>query len=95
MASFKITIHIADRPYRLNVSDEHEEELFRSAAHFIEEQSKKYATNFAFRDKQDLLAMVALHYTTEALKKDSELNNSLDQFAEKLSSINQRLEEHK
>ncbi len=91
MPILKISVTIADRPYRLNVESEEEEALFREAARLIEEQSKKYASSFAFRDKQDLLAMVALQYTTEALNHKQELHDTRAGFAQKLSSLDNML----
>ena len=57
---------IADRSYRLVVKPE-EKETFEDAVRHIELQMKRYAENFAFQDKQDLLSMVALQYVAESL----------------------------
>lgn len=63
-----ISVNIAERPYRLAVKSEREEEVFRAAASLINEKMKEYGTNFAFRDKQDLLAMVSLQFAVEVLR---------------------------
>ncbi len=83
MAEISITLIIADRPYKLTVKRE-EEALFRDAAQVINDRIKSYSTSYAFKDRQDLLAMVALQYTTNALKneriqsfRDKELINKL------------------
>ncbi len=68
-----ISVIIAERPYRLTVSSEEEEETFRKAAKLVEEKMKSYASNYAFRDKQDLLAMVNLQFAVEFLR----LHNTL------------------
>ena len=71
MEELTITVNIADRPYRLKVKMQ-EEELIRNAALEINDLVKGYGDNYAFKDKQDLLAMAALHFTTLALKKEQE-----------------------
>lgn len=63
MSEFSITVTIADRIYRLTI-DRTEEEMVRNAVRLIDEKIKEYARSYAFKDKQDLLAMVALQHTT-------------------------------
>ncbi len=63
-----ISVIIAERPYRLTVGDEREEEVFRKAAAMVSEKMGEYAKNYAFRDKQDLLAMVNLQFAVEFLR---------------------------
>ncbi len=63
-----ISVIIAERPYRLSVGSEAEEELFRKASRLIEEKMSEYAGNYAFRDSQDLLAMVNLQLAVEYLR---------------------------
>jgi len=89
MDTLKIIVHIADRPYPLNIRRE-EEEGIRKAVKLIEEQSIKYAEHFAHSDKQDLLAMVALQYAIEALSANTKLdesNNSLEVQLEEIGKI--------
>jgi cell division protein ZapA len=85
---------IADRSYRLVVKPE-EKETFEEAARHIEIQMKRYAENFAFQDKQDLLAMVALQYVSESLKlKKAEKQQSIETFlAGQLLTIEETLDE--
>jgi cell division protein ZapA (FtsZ GTPase activity inhibitor) len=85
---------IADRPYRLVVKAE-EKNTFEQAVRHIEIQMKRYAENFAFQDKQDLLAMVALQYVSESLMlKKSEKQQSIETFlAGKLLIIENALDE--
>jgi hypothetical protein len=56
---------------------------------------KRYAENFAFQDKQDLLAMVALQYVSESLMlKKAEKQQSIETFlAGKLLIIENALDE--
>jgi cell division protein ZapA len=45
-----------------------EEENIRKAVKSIDEMVRDYEQNYAVKDKQDLLAMVALHYASQALE---------------------------
>jgi len=71
-----ITISIADRPYRLAINNEKEEENVRKAAVLINEKLKEYSTHYAFKDKQDLLAMVVLQFAAKVM--DIELQNEVE-----------------
>ncbi len=68
-----INITIAGRPYRLTVN-RNEEETIRKAAKHIEGQMSHYAGNFKYSDKQDLLAMVVLHFATLAINNQEEVS---------------------
>ena len=65
-----ISVIIADRPYRLSVSSEEEEQTFRMAGQLINEKLQEYASNYAYKDKQDLLAMVGLQFSVELLNSE-------------------------
>ena len=67
-----ITITIAGRPYRLTIARD-EEELVRKAAKNIEAQISHYG-HYKYSDKQDLLAMVALHFATLAISNENEVS---------------------
>lgn len=96
MEEFTISVSIADRPYRLTIKRE-EEEVIRKAAFKINEKIKNYSANFAFNDKQDLLAMVALEEATMALNNESKLsdidNTVLNDLAEIDSMLSDNLKE--
>jgi cell division protein ZapA len=92
MTELSISIPIADRTYRLAVDKTHEE-LFRKAAKLIDKRIKDYSTNYAYKDKQDLLAMVALEYATGYLQNDLLLSEKEEEWIEKLLAIDQALEE--
>jgi cell division protein ZapA len=66
-----VTIHVAGRPYRLLVKREEEEEIRRAAKH-VDDQLNYYARTYSYNDKQDLLAMVALHYATTGMNAEEE-----------------------
>lgn len=84
-----ISVIIAERPYRLAVKSEREEQVFRAAASLINEKMKEYGTNFAFRDKQDLLAMVSLQFAVEILRYEdtAEGQTKLKEQLEQLDRI--------
>ncbi len=87
-----ISVNIAERPYRLTVSSEGEEEVFRKAAALVAEKMQKYANSFAFRDKQDLLAMVNLQFAVEYLRlNDTAKGHQL--LKDKMKDIDRLLDE--
>lgn len=86
-----ITVTIADRPYKLTVKCE-DEEIFREATKYINDRLKSYAANFSFKDRQDLLAMVALQYTTNALKNERILTFRDRELTEKLHELDSMLD---
>ncbi len=69
MSEIPISVNICERPYKLMVDPE-DEPLIREAARKINEGLKSYARNYAFKDNQDLLSMVALQYTLNSLKNE-------------------------
>jgi cell division protein ZapA (FtsZ GTPase activity inhibitor) len=88
-----ISVIIADRPYRLKVGNEKEEEQCRKAKDLINTKMKDYANSFAFRDKQDLLAMVALQFAVDVVKSE-ELSRFNEQLEDKLNRIDHLLDEY-
>ena len=92
MDELSISVPIAERSYRLAIDKEHEE-LFRKAAKLIDKRIRDYSTSYAYKDKQDLLAMVALEYATGYLKNDRLLSENEKQWQTKLVSIDQALDE--
>lgn len=92
MDPFNITVTIAERPYRL-VIDRMDEEIVRKAAKSINETIKEYAGSYAFKDKQDLLAMVSLQYATETLRlhKNGQAETAI---LERLSNIEKVIDEN-
>ncbi|MBC8487301.1 MAG: cell division protein ZapA [Bacteroidetes bacterium] len=86
MDELTISVIIADRPYRLTIKRD-EEETIRRAANKINKTIKHYSENYAFNDKQDLLAMVALENTTNALRHEDKLIKSDETISAKLSEI--------
>lgn len=92
MEEFTITVTIADRLYKLTI-DRKEEEVVRKAAKLINEKINEYAKSYAFKDKQDLLAMAALQLTTISLNIEKKLTSSDIELQAKLTSIDKLLDE--
>jgi cell division protein ZapA len=64
MDKLKIKVSIAGRVYPLTIKRE-EEESIRKAAAKIEAIVKQFESNYAVKDKQDLLAMCALQLSSK------------------------------
>ncbi|MDD4848631.1 MAG: cell division protein ZapA [Bacteroidales bacterium] len=93
MGQVTIQLQIADRPYRLTVSSE-QEPFFHEATRLINKQLKTYSDSYAFKDRQDLLAMVALQYTYEALKNNTEVDEEQEkEVVQRLLEIESSLNE--
>lgn len=92
MSEFSISITVADRPYKLVVEKE-QEELFRNAAKLIDKRIKEYSSSYAFKDKQDLLGMIALEYTVSFLQNEQTTNESELLMNDKLTGIDNALNE--
>ncbi len=89
----KIKISIADRVYPLTV-DFSQEEGLRSASKKIDTMIKQFEENYAVRDKQDVLAMCALHFASQTEQKH--IDNAIDGEAtiERIKKINAILDQY-
>jgi cell division protein ZapA len=92
MGEFSISITVADRPYKLVIEKEYEE-LFRRAAKLIDSRIKVYSNNYAYKDKQDLLAMVALDNTINLLQHERNINEKETTLEKKLGELDIALTE--
>ena len=82
-----ISVDIAGRIYKVRVKRD-EEEVFRNAVETVKTNIKEYANIYAYKDKQDLLAMLLLQCVTSYMKiKDDNLFGN-KQLIEKLEEIN-------
>ncbi|MBP6978468.1 MAG: cell division protein ZapA [Bacteroidales bacterium] len=90
MEEIPITVNLANRPYNLKIRQK-DEEIIRKAARKINELMNDYADIYAFNDQQDLLAMVALHFTAAAIHDENRLDSQDSGIVEKLSEIDQVL----
>jgi cell division protein ZapA len=92
MDELSITVVIADRPYKLTISTD-EEEAIRKAAAAIDMHIEKYASYFQYKDKQDLLAMVALQFSTSSIDFENQLKFQDKELMGRLSKIDEVLTE--
>lgn len=90
MNELSITVHIADRPYHLTI-DRKNEKIIRKAAKAISVLLKEYSEIYAFKDKQDLLAMATLNYTTLAFNSENRLSFNDDEWSKKLLALDEIL----
>jgi cell division protein ZapA (FtsZ GTPase activity inhibitor) len=90
MDELTISVNIADRPYRITINRS-EEENIRKATLEINNSLKKYSENYAYHDKQDLLAMVALERTTKMMDELGKAEISKSILTEKLTKIDNLL----
>lgn len=90
MKEQNISVIIADRPYRLRVNGEEEEQVLREAGQRINEKLLEFAENYSYSDKQDLLAMVVLQFGVELLS-NSNNNQYQESFKDKLIDIDKQL----
>ena len=86
MEELTITVNIAERPYRLKIKRE-EEEVIRKAVKEIDMRIREYSEHFAFNDKQDLMAMVLLHYASTAQKLEGDLLSGESMVIKRLLEI--------
>ena len=68
MNELPATVYILDRPYKLKVRPD-DEHFLRKAAETIDSQARSYGKMYAYNDRQDLLAMVALTQITQLLEQ--------------------------
>ncbi|MFH0892943.1 MAG: cell division protein ZapA [Bacteroidota bacterium] len=82
-----IKVFIADRPYRMKVAGSAEESSIRKAAIQINEKVEVFSKSYYFKDKQDLLAMIALQAFGDAGGEISQQSPGLEKACEKLKKI--------
>lgn len=85
-----LTVIIADRQYRLTVGME-ELEFVQKAAKLIDQKVREYAQSYAFKDKQDLLAMITLQFTTALLTEESKPKSLPDSLILRLEEMDKLL----
>ena len=93
MDKLKIKVSIAGRVYPLTINRE-EEENIRKAASKIEAIVKQFESNYAVKDKQDLLAMCALQLSSkventkgQTLINSPELENEIDAIEADITAL--------
>jgi cell division protein ZapA (FtsZ GTPase activity inhibitor) len=88
-----ISVIIADRPYRLSVTSEEEEMSLRKASQRINEKLQEFASSYAFKDKQDLLAMVVLQFSVELISSEKTIEYT-HPLKEKLMDVDKLLNDY-
>lgn len=81
-----ISVEIAGRIYKVRIKRE-DEEVFRKAVDTVKLNIEDYAKTYAYKDKQDLLAMVLLQYVTSYMKIKEDNIFSDKQLVAKLEEI--------
>lgn len=85
-----INVIIADRPYPLKVKPD-EEEGIRKAAKRLNEKVKEFQNSYEAKDKQDYLAMCALHYAVDLQNMEGRVKQRDEAVNEKLRSLDHTL----
>ena len=91
MNEIPATVYILDRPYKLKVKPD-DEHFLRRAAELIDSQAKSYGRMYAYNDRQDLLAMVALTQITQLLELQDRQQFRDTRLEGRLTDINQLLD---
>ncbi|WP_459212948.1 cell division protein ZapA [Aquimarina rhabdastrellae] len=89
----RIKLSIADRVYPLTIQPEQEEGL-RKAAKKIDNMIKQYEQSYAVRDKQDVLAMCALQFASQAEQRVIDKNSDEIDLTKKLNYLNDLLDKN-
>ncbi|MBT8259486.1 MAG: cell division protein ZapA [Bacteroidia bacterium] len=89
----KIKLSIANRVYPLTI-DPSQEEGLRKAAQKIEAMIKQFEQSYSVRDKQDVLAMCALQFASQAEQKVIDTDHTSEEVEKRLIALDQLLKEH-
>lgn len=89
-----IKVSIANRNYPLRITAE-ENERVMLAAENINKRIKEFEDNYAVKDKQDLLAMCALQFASEALgQQNKEGSASSEAMNEQIEHLTLLIDEY-
>ncbi|MBQ2539877.1 MAG: cell division protein ZapA [Bacteroidales bacterium] len=91
MNELPATVYILDRPYKLKVRPD-DEHFLRKAAERIDAQAREYGKMYAYNDRQDLLAMVALTQITQLLRLQDREQFMDKELEARLTNINTMLD---
>jgi cell division protein ZapA len=92
--SFKIKVTIADRVYPLTISNPEEEEGLRKAAKKINDLVSKFEHNYAVGDKQDVLAMCALQFSSLIEIKAITTEHEIEEAKKKIELLQLMLDKY-
>jgi cell division protein ZapA (FtsZ GTPase activity inhibitor) len=82
----RISVHLAERKYMLSVLPS-EEAGVRNAVEFINQQIRELASKYAFKDRQDILAMLALLNSNKMLEYEKNISFMNETFVKRLHDI--------
>jgi cell division protein ZapA (FtsZ GTPase activity inhibitor) len=89
-----VKVSIANRSYPLRITREEQEKVMRAAEN-INKRIKDFEDNYAVKDKQDLLAMCALQFASEAMgSKQGTSDHSKKEIQENISALNLMIDEY-
>jgi cell division protein ZapA len=90
-----VKVSIANRTYPLRITQEEQERVMK-AAEMINKRVRDFEEAFAVKDKQDLLAMTALHFANESMDQDkTEKSGSSEQeLHDRIDGISLLLDEY-
>jgi cell division protein ZapA (FtsZ GTPase activity inhibitor) len=90
-----IKVSIANRTYPLRITHEEQEKVLQAAEN-INKRIKDFEDNYAVKDKQDLLAMSALQFASEALgaPKQENKNNSDTEVKDQIEYLTLLVDEY-
>jgi cell division protein ZapA len=86
MSKVSIKVNIAGRNYPLTVK-ESEKAVIEKAVELIEKKMADYSNNYAVTDKQDLLAMCALQFSTQYMNAEAEYQDFSTGLSERVHEI--------
>src|SRR5471030_235143 len=91
MTEVSINVTIASRVYPLKATTEEKARIVK-AAEIINEMIKEFEERYGLKDKQDYLAMCALQYVVEGLKRDGYSIASEDNLEQRIDSLDELID---
>ncbi len=91
MDDITINVVIADRNYRITIKRA-DEELVRKTVEDINRRIKEFSDLYAYKDKQDLLAMVLLDVNTVLFEKTNSAEKEEANIKKKISELSNLIE---
>src|SRR4051812_17169214 len=89
-----VKVSIANRNYPLRITGEEQEKVTRAAEN-INHRIREFEENYAVKDKQDLLAMCALQFASEAVgSKQNSVDQLKNETQENISYLNMLIDEY-
>ncbi len=88
--NISIQVQIANRTYAIKVNPE-EEAGVQATAKFISERLDELQKNHGIKDPQDMLAMFALQYTAEQLKRKSKAESEEEEGMHRVKILQEKL----